>query len=332
MKKQSILFISILLVTITLLPALIVMPFEENAEDLAMDGRIAQGAPSEISEGEETVITVYRDQLGTTEEVPLEDYVVSVVAAEIPADFEMEALKAQALAARTYIVQKLQKKQGDQEYDVTDTVEHQVYKNFDELRDIWGVEFTRKFDRIQQAVKETEGEIITYEDQPIQVAFFSTSNGFTENAEDYWTNEIPYLKSVASPWDEQSPKFKEQQVFSNQEVFNRLGIETSLELRVENVVRTKSERIDKLQLNGVEFSGREIREKLGLRSNDFEIERKGDHVIFTTRGYGHGVGMSQYGANGMASEGKNYEYILKHYYQGVEINSLEEFLTNKDKI
>ncbi|MGM8215031.1 stage II sporulation protein D [Bacillaceae bacterium W0354] len=322
MKKQAFILVGILLFVITVLPTLIVIPFSEATTDVEWD----ENEPiTTIEDTEQPSVAVMRSNSGDIENVPLEQYVISVVASEMPADFEIEAIKAQAVAARTYIVQKLMQPESE-EYDVTDTVTHQVYKNFDELRQIWGVDYSWKMNKITQAVNETKGKILTYNGKPITAAFFSTSNGYTENAEDYWQNEIPYLKSVSSPWDEQSPKYIEQEIFELNEVVQKLGLKQANTLKVSNVVKTDSNRIKEIQINGKKFTGRQVRELLGLRSNDFTIELKGNHAIFTTKGFGHGVGMSQYGANGMAKEGKTFDEIVKHYYQGIDITSVDQVL------
>ncbi|GEL77241.1 stage II sporulation protein D [Tenuibacillus multivorans] len=320
-KRQGLIVVVILLAVITVIPALIVIPFSEATSDPV---NLNETQETELDLTDQPVVRVKRSETDEIEEVPLEKYVVSVVASEVPANFEMEAIKAQALAARTFVIQHLNQS-SEEEFDVTDTVNHQVYKNFDELRSAWGVDYSKNINKIKQAVQETNGQIITYSGKPIAAQFFSTSNGYTENAEDYWQNEIPYLKSVSSPWDEQSPEFLEQQVIPLTEVVNKLGLESS-SIQVSNTVRTESSRIKEITINNKTFTGREVRELLGLRSNDFTIETKGDHIIFTTKGYGHGVGMSQYGANGMAEEGQTYKDIVKHYYQGVEIANVQEVM------
>src|SRR5699024_8872968 len=194
------------------------------------------------------------------------------------------------------------------EDDVTDTVRHQVYKNEEELRKQWGSDYTWKMRRINEAVAATKGEILTYNDTTITPAFFSTSNGYTEKAGDYWENDLPYLKSVASPWDKSSPKFLDQKVVTLEEVEKALGISLARgEPIAADITKTDSGRVKQLQLGGETFSGRTVRENLDLRSTDFTIEQKDNHLIFTTKGFGHGIGMSQYGANGMAKEGKTYK-------------------------
>lgn len=321
-----------LLTIILIIPSLIVGPGDDES---ASEEPAAVEATAE-QEGEEAAadlgaspfsVAVMRSTTETVENIPLEEYVAGVVSAEMPADFEMEALKAQSLAARTYTVNHLlyQDQDASENYDVTDTVQHQVYKSEEELMQQWGSDFDWKMNRIKEAVSATKGEILTFEDTPITAAFFSTSNGKTENSEDYWENEIPYLRSVESPWDKESPKFTDQQTFSIAQLSELLEVDlpNQTPLFIEET-RTASDRVDELSLEGYTFSGREVREKLNLPSSDFTIRQSNNHLIFTTEGYGHGVGMSQFGANGMAKEGKTYQEIIKHYYQGVEISTVTE--------
>jgi stage II sporulation protein D len=274
---------------------------------------------------------VYRANKDVIENIPLEEYVVGVVASEMPAEFEEEALKAQALAARTFILRYLLagEKIGTPEgADVTDTVNHQVYKGEEELRAIWKGDYAWKLAKVTEAVKATAGQILTYNNEPITASFFSTSNGKTENSEEYWPNEIPYLRSVESPWDIDTPKFLKQVSLSVADFQNKLGVQLGSDDTVGKITaRTTGNRVDTVEINGKQLTGREVREKLKLQSSDFSWERKGENIVITTKGYGHGVGMSQYGANGMALEGKKHSDIVAHYYKGVEIGSAEQYLT-----
>jgi len=323
-KIPSVFFISALIMIILVVPTLIVIPFgkEDQHEATPMETKDAPAvelATSPIS------VSVMRDAYDEVEDVGLEEYVVRVVASEMPAEFEEEALKAQALAARTYIVNHKLYTDDSEEYDVTDTVMHQVYKDDYELQKLWGSDYDWKINKITQAVNATQGEILTYDDAPITPAFFSTSNGYTENSEDYWEDELPYLRSVKSHWDEDSPKFKDQKTFTIEQIEEALAIELphNEAFHIE-VSRTDSERVDQLAMNGNELSGREVREKLELQSSDFSIKQRNNHLIFTTKGYGHGIGMSQYGANGMAEEGNSYQDIVKYYYKDIEISTVTD--------
>lgn len=308
-------------------PTLIVLPFISNSEVLSqsVDQQSVPDEEKAVVDDSAVEVAVMRTQTDQIENVPLETYVIGVVASEMPVEFETEALKAQALAARTYVVNKLLYKSEEVSSDVTDTIQDQVYKNDAELRIKWGKNYQNNMDKITEAVLATKGQIITYQDKPIDPQFFSTSNGYTENSEDYYKNEIPYLRSVPSPWDEASPYYLDQETFTFKQVETALGIDLpdNEKLSIE-ITRTESNRVDELNLVGSLFTGREVREKLKLRSSDFSIEQKNNYLIFKTKGNGHGVGMSQYGANGMAKEGKTYEEIVKYYYKDVQVSNLDD--------
>ncbi|MBS4212645.1 stage II sporulation protein D [Neobacillus rhizophilus] len=333
--KPLIVLVAFLIALTLIIPAVLVLPFSSEkasgklGEDLAKKPA-AQETTSPSSDSAIDV-AVFRTAKSAIEETPLEDYLVGVVAAEMPADFNEEALKAQALTARTYIVNRLLKNdtmgapKGSQ---VTDTPQlHQAYIDDAQQRKNWGKDYDWKKKKIIEAVRSTSGQILTYNGEPINATFFSTSNGFTENSEDYWSGNIPYLRSVTSPWDKESPKFTNQKVITVKEFESRLGVKIGSSTALGKIVaRTEGKRVAKVDFNGKVLSGKDIREKLDLKSSDFSWERKGGNIVITTRGYGHGVGMSQYGANGMAAEGKNYKDIVQYYYKGVEVTSAENML------
>lgn len=324
-KVPGILFLASLITIILVIPTLIVVPYVSG--DKQQD--VTEGKKPEqvkITMGKSPFsVAVMRSDSESVEDVPLEKYVSRVVASETPAEFEMEALKAQALAARTYIVNRMLSQDNVKNPDVGDTVNDQVYHNAQELRSLKGDTYDEEMSKIKKAVTATKGEIITYQDAPIAPAFFSTSNGYTENSEDYWKNEVPYLRSVKSPWDVDTPKFLDQKIFTIGEAKKLLKADLSTNGTIAmEITRTKGERVDQLKIGDQTFSGRDVREALKLRSSDFSIEQKNNHLIFTTQGYGHGVGMSQFGANGMAKEGSGYKKIVQHYFQGVEISTLND--------
>lgn len=319
-----------LVALILIIPTLIVVPFTDDstAESISKEtkGDVKKAAKkSEEGLKENSMsVAVMRNQTKEIENIPLETYVARVVANEMPAEFETEALKAQALAARTYVVYQLSNKDGSDSY-VTDTEQDQVYRNDTELRKIMGKDYDKKMSKIKKAVAASKGKILTYKDKPIFPAFFSTSNGYTENSEDYWSNKLPYLRSVKSPWDESSPKFMDQKTMAVKDVGTVLGITLPNSGNIPiKISRTDSHRVKKVNLADHSLSGKEVREKLSLRSSDFTVKQKNDYLIFTTKGFGHGIGMSQYGANGMAKEGKNYKEIVKYYYKGVDIATVPE--------
>lgn len=327
-KHPSVFFVGLMFCVILIIPTLVVIPFsDQSKEDVKEQASKSGKAKETIAEIDEPSLTVGVERSATNkiENVPLESYVKGVVASEMPVDFEIEALKAQSLAARTYIVNHLLIDGKSDKPKVTDTVQHQVYKNDEELRALWGQNYDNNMKKLDQAVASTQGEILTYQKKPITPAFFSTSNGKTENSEDYWENKLPYLRSVKSPWDKSSPKFSDQEILTSAQFTEALGVSAqAIDPSKMEIHRTDSGRVKELRVANQKFSGREVREKLGLSSSDFEIEQKQNHIVLKTKGYGHGVGMSQYGANGMAKEGKKYQDIVQYYYQDIEIRSVQE--------
>ncbi|HJV31941.1 MAG TPA: stage II sporulation protein D, partial [Bacillales bacterium] len=226
MKKfNPFVVLAFILFALTLIiPAVLVLPYSEGKANGKLGKDLTQApvkntaAVPSADAGVE--VAVYRFSKAKIENVPLEDYLVGVVAAEMPADFNEEALKAQALTARTYIVKQMLSKDHlglPKGAVVGDTEINQVFKSEADLRKSWGMDYNWKMEKILNAVRATSGQIITYKGQAITASFFSTSNGYTENSEDYWPNSFPYLRSVASPWDKASPKFNNQKIFSVQE-------------------------------------------------------------------------------------------------------------------
>lgn len=331
--KPIFILIFVVVIVIILVPAMLVLPFSgDEAFGKLAESMAQKGSQQENQKSKEAAVevAVYRSNTKEIQKIPLESYLIGVVAAEMPADFEKEALKAQALTARTYIVNQLiqDNRLGlPKNADVSDSEMHQVYKSDSELKALWGSDYNWKIKKITEAVEETAGQILTYRGNPITATFFSTSNGYTENSEDYWKTAYPYLKSVSSPWDLNSPKFYNKVSIPVVDFENKLGVTISNSPQIGTVIqRTPGKRVGIVQIGGKKLTGKQIREKLNLMSTDFDWERHGDQIIITTKGYGHGVGMSQYGANGMAQEGKSYKDIVKHYYQGVDIESSAKWL------
>lgn len=251
---------------------------------------------------------------GTSEELELETYLIGVVGSEMSASFEVEALKAQAVAARTFVAQR--------EFQVDDSTASQVYQDEEQLKTVWGDNYDVYHEKITKAIQETQGEVMTYQGECITAAFFSSSNGFTNSSEDYWQNALPYLRSVESPWDKAVEGNTQTAVFTLEELSSLLGFQSTINA-IQAPTRFDNGYVKEVNIDGIVFTGREIREALSLRSSAFEITIEGSTVTFTTHGFGHGIGMSQYGANAMAQEGKTYKEILKHYYTAIEITQLD---------
>ncbi len=253
----------------------------------------------------------------------LEDYVLGVVSAEMPASFPLEALKAQAVAARTYEVRKMEEA-GSAEvlYDVG-----QAYCTEAERREKWGENYEAYLEKMEEAVRQTAGEIMVYEEEPILAVFHAQSGGMTEDSENVWVQEIPYLRSVDSTGDQEAPGFETEVELTAEEVWEKLsaygdlGV-TAEELDFSGAVRSQAGYIQTIQAGNLTLEGQEIRTALGLRSTNFTVKRQGDAFIFKTKGYGHGAGMSQYGAKALAEEGMDYQEILRHYYTGISFENI----------
>lgn len=269
-------------------------------------------------------VRVKRESYNRIDNVNLEMYVLGVVAGEMPIIFDVEALKAQAVASRTYVLKRLDSNKNI-EYDVTDTTQNQVYKDINQLKEKWDNDYNNNIFKISLAVMDTKGEYLTFDEKIIDALFFSTSNGYTENSEDFFVTSIPYLRSVASEWDKKySPVFNSQKTLSLNEFCINLNIKCNNMISVNNVIKSTSGRIVKLNINNKSFTGREIKNILKLKSNDFEIIQNNELITIKTKGYGHGVGMSQYGAFGMAMNGFKYKEILSYYYKDTKIKNIYE--------
>ena len=247
----------------------------------------------------------------------LEEYVAGVVAAEMPAAFPEEALKAQAVAARTYQVRQMQAAGSSAVlYDVG-----QAYLSEAAQKEKWGESYGLYAGKIRSAVRATAGEIMTYDGEPILAAFHAQSGGKTEDAENVWDSAVPYLKSVDSKEDRQAPNNETTVTIAAKTLAEKLGVAKDAAVSVKK--RTEAGYVAEVQAGDKTFSGRKIREKLGLRSANFTIAKNGDSYLFTVHGYGHGAGMSQYGASFLAEQGKDYHEILRHYYTDISFSILE---------
>ncbi|WP_366347862.1 stage II sporulation protein D [Paenibacillus amylolyticus] len=339
--------VSALLAMALLIPVILVWPrTSESPKPIpaptdSSSTRTPAPAPAVPVTYPEPKVRVYLSATGTTMNLLLEDYVTGVVAAEMPAEFRLEALKAQAIAARTFIVRRLAARDTSGvpsgAADVTDTVSHQVFIPPDQVKADWTrLGKAKEWEKLQQAVRESRDTVMTYQGKAITASFFSTSNGYTENAEDVWGNAVPYLQSVDSPWDKNlAPGFKQTVTMKRNDILQKLNLDAIPVTAqkggswMEVLSTTKGHRIKEMQIAGETFSGPEVRKLLGLRSSQFSWKTTGDEIQITTYGYGHGVGMSQWGANGMAQEGHTATQILKHYYTGISFGQASKMLASK---
>lgn len=265
------------------------------------------------------IVRVKRENKNIIEQIPLEKYLIGVLAGEMPVSYNIEALKAQAVAARTYTINKIEQNK-EKEYDVIDTTNDQVYKDEEQLKEIWKEKYNENKRKLKQAIKETNGEYLTYDGKPIHAFFFSTSSGKTENCKDVFGEALPYLVSVSSTWDQSSPSYEGELTITKEEFCNKLEIECG-DIKI-NIERNETNSIKDITINDKTIKGTDFRFKLGLKSTNIEIDQINNNIIIKSKGYGHGVGMSQYGAKEMANKGYKYDDILKYYYQGVEFKKI----------
>lgn len=245
----------------------------------------------------------------------LEDYVFGVVASEMPTLFHEEALKAQAIASRSYVLSK----KKNNEINISSTINDQVYMTNEELKAKWGNDYEKYSKKIASCIKETENLVLKRDSKILKAFYFSMSNGYTENSQNVFKDE--QIDSKPSKWDNPNLKnFIVEKIITEEEMKTILNI--TEKINIQDIIKNETGRVNTIRINNIIYSGIELRHLLTLRSTDFTITQKDNNYIFTTKGYGHGVGMSQYGANGMAKEGYKYDEILKYYYNNIKITKI----------
>ena len=298
-----------------------------------IDGGSAEAEPPQAHKAAEKLQNDEKREIGLLEEgevcrISVRDYLIGVVAAEMPASFEQEALKAQAVAARSFLQRALAEGSKHEGADIcSDSNCCQAYKSDEELKKIWGKKYDAYMAKIEKAVDSTDGKYLSYEGEPALAAFHSSSAGTTENSGAIWA-ELPYLTSVDTPETEKDvPNFistlsKKDIDFRDTILYARPEADMTGEADtwIEKVQRDEAGRVESMVIGGETLSGDELRKLFALRSTDFAIEHSGGGFLFTVKGYGHGIGMSQYGANVMAKSGASYKEILEHYYPGTALS------------
>ena len=314
---------------------------QENPEDHSKaEISSAQDADKEQQENSEKIpqeetIKVYFHKEDKVKELPMKEYIKSVVCAEMPASFEEEAIKAQAVIAHTYTMHIINAKAENPDESLkggqisTDPGVHQSYLSPEEIKEKYGKHYAEYWNKISNCTNEVFDEILTYENEPIIAAFHSVSSGRTESAQNVWGREVPYLVSVSSEGDPLSPHYKDEKKLSKKEVteilqklYPDLDYQQKEEEWFQIQSNTPSGYVDKITVLGQELTGVQVRSIFDLKSADFSVAYQDGNFLFTTKGYGHGVGLSQYGADYLASQGKNYQEILSHYYPGTTLTSL----------
>ena len=312
MKKISVvLLISYLLCMV--LPAFLIKLFYNE-----------QKAINEIPDNQSVIHSVCIDVLmpdGSINEMVLDEYLTGVLLAEMPMSFHEEALKAQAVAARTYTLRSAKVKSKHENADVcTNPSCCQAYLSMTEYAEMGGTK--ENINKAQNAVSSTVDEVITYQGELIEAAYFSCSGGRTEDAIAVWGTDVPYLQAVDSPGEEQATYFINTVTFTTAEFCNMLGLDHNNRITIESITYTNGGSVGTIVISGKQFTGMQLRGKLGLKSTAFSITALGSTVTITTRGFGHRVGMSQYGADAMAEAGYDYQQILTYYYSGTEVSQL----------
>lgn len=327
--KSYMLLILFCAISIIFIPLAMLDTSTEPAKPAAITSPQTTGI-TDTSKAQET-ISVFRTVSNKSEEVTLFEYVCGSVAAEMPLAYHEEAIKAQAVACYTNALRQKLISDGENSDISDDTTIHQGYIDETERKEKWGDDFEKYEKKLQNAVKDVAGEALYYDGKLCVAAFCAISNGTTENAENLWGTGAPYLVSVKSEGDPLSPAYASTVSFSKEEflkIAENLKLDTSkitdLTKAIQIAEKTESGTVIKVNICGSEFTGEETRKAFSLRSPTFTVNATKNAVTFSVSGYGHGIGMSQYGANYYAEKGWNYKEILKHYYSGVQISTNEE--------
>lgn len=336
--KKALIYLIIFICICFVMPALLTKREVKTSSDNIMNeaGNTVdknQNASENNNEniGNDIKIKLLHNKTGEVEEFMLEDYIRNVVSAEMPADYELEALKAQAIVARTYTIYKINNKKHNNADICDDYTCCQAWISKEDRLARWEEDKREmNWNKINQCVQETKGKIVTYQGEPINAFFHSNSGGITEIPANVWggTN-YPYLQVVETTGEEGYQQYSSEVVLSNVDLINKLknkyndiNIDFQNQEDIKILDYTDSKRVKTVKFGNHNLSGVETRVLLGLKSTNFEISRENNNIRFIVKGYGHGVGMSQTGANTMANEGKNYEEIIKHFYSGIEISTL----------
>ena len=338
-KKFTIFFLLFIFICF-ILPGLLTIPKKDASADLQ---NIKNNETTDTKNQDEIInkyeyqkfssIKLLHAKTGAVEDVPLDTYLYNVVSAEMPADYELEALKAQAVVARTYTIYQISNSKGKHEgADICDDSKCcQAWISKEDRIDKWEENLREtNWNKIVQAVDSTAGKIITYEGKPIDAFFHSNSGGKTELPVNVWGGaNFPYLQSVETFGEDGYTQYNSNVIISKNELLNKLKEkhpEIKIDFVAEDAIKileyTDSGRVKTAKFGNIEISGVEVRAIMGLKSANFVIKIEGDNIIFDVKGYGHGVGLSQTGSDSMAKNGSNFEEIIKHFYTNVEIQDI----------
>ena len=333
--RKLILYVILIVLIAFLLPMLLTKRFTEVevSTEIANEDTINSDRESNFQHYEYSnygELSLLHTKTNEIEKMKLDDYLLGVVAAEMPASFEEEALKAQAVVARTYTIYTIKNSSGKhgEAQICDDSTCCQAWISKEDRMDKWPEEESKtNWKKIEEAIFSTQGKIITYHGEPIDAFFHSNSGGKTEEVSNVWGGaDLPYLKAVETVGEDAYSQYSSEVSITKSELEDKIkakysyfNIDYSESDCIKILERTNGDRVKTIKIGNVNLSGVEVRSLLGLRSANFEFAIDGDNIKFTVKGYGHGVGMSQTGADSLAKEGKNYEEIIKHFYTDVEI-------------
>lgn len=297
MKNKILALISVILIPFTIISL------------LNQDATNNQSADAYLASSEILINFSYNNE---TISLPIEEYLIGVLGAESPASFNIEALKAQAVASRTFALYQ-QEKRG---YVTTGD---QAFATEEELKTKWQTKYDEYYNKIKAAITSTKNEVLYYDNKLIKAYFYAMSNGYTTTSLAVFNEELPYLNIIIPTLDNSNTNnFEVTKTISKTQFCEKLALDCN-KLNISTPKRDESNRVTMITINNREYTGLNLRQQFNLRSTDFTLQEDQDNIIITTKGYGHGVGMSQYGANAMAKNGASYQDILQFYYQGTEI-------------
>ncbi|MBQ6878333.1 MAG: stage II sporulation protein D [Oscillospiraceae bacterium] len=315
---------AIFFIPMSAIPKLPTLEEKPSSEEISVPEEVPQN-PSDGPNFPEGFFRIFDMETETVLKVKYSDYVKGAVASEMGADFEFEALVAQGVAAFSCGLNQ-QKSRFAADYDFSAAPDKKLgYMTEEKAKEVYGKDFEEKWAVISSAAEKAMQYVLTYEGEPALAVYHAISNGMTESSENAWGGTVPYLVSVKSPGDLLSPDYETTVSFSFNEALETLnkngaGLSGAFpEEWFKGAERTEAGYVDKIIIGAATFSGEKLRSIFNLRSTDFDVEYKNDEFIFTVRGYGHGVGLSQVGANYMAKEGADFREILSHYYPGTEL-------------
>lgn len=328
--KKILLYILYLVLLCFLIPILFTQ--KNDLKEIVEDNE--ENQEIKYNYGKYSTVKLLHSDTNEIEEIELDDYLLGVVSSEMPASFEKEALKAQAVVARTYTIYKITEGNKHENADICDDSKCcQAWISKDDRLNKWNeAERDSNWIKIEEAVNTTKGKIITYDGKAINAFFHSNSGGITDTAIAVWggTN-YPYLQAVQTSGEDSYKQYSSEVEITKDEFISKIKEHHSdfiIDFNDANSIKildyTDGERIKTIKIGNLDLAGTEVRTIFGLKSAKFQINIEGENVKFNVTGYGHGVGMSQTGADCMAKQGSNYEEIIKHYYTGVEIIDLNE--------